>query len=78
MMDDDVMVLAKKGTSAEILLKGPDADETTFSQDLSSLRMFFAAVIVAISMVNLGLLVLCSRRWYWRRLRRDLLAGFGL
>ena len=72
------MVLAKKGTSAETLLKGPDADKTTFSQDLGSLRMVFAAVIVAISMVNLGLIVLCNRRLYWRRLRRNLLAGFGL
>ena len=58
---------------------GSDVEETAFGKDLSSLRMPLVPLTMApIGLVNLGLLVLRSRKWYRRRLcRRDLLAGLG-
>ena len=72
------MIVAKMGTSGESVRNSSDVEETTFGKDLSSLRMPLASVTMAIGLVNLGLLVLRSRKWYRRRLcRRDLLAGLG-
>ena len=73
------MIVAKVGTGDETVRNGSDVEETAFGKDLSSLRMPLAPVTVApIGLVNLGLLVLRSRKWYRRRLcRRDLLAGLG-
>ena len=75
---DDAMTVAKMGTSGETVGNGSDVEETAFGKDLSSLRMPLAPVTMAIGLVNLGILVLRSRRWYRRRLcRRDLLVGLG-
>ena len=72
------MIVAKMGASGETVRNGSDVKETAFGKDLSSLRMALAPVTRAIGLVNLGLLVLRSRKWYRRRLcRRDLLAGHG-
>ena len=76
---DDAMIVATVGTGGVTVRNGSDVEETAFGKDLSSLRMPLAPVTMApIGLVNLGLLVLRSRKWYRRRLcRRDLLAGFG-
>ena len=73
------MTVAKAGTGSETVRNGSDAGETAFGKDLSSLRMPLAPVTMApIGVVNLGLVVLRSRKWYRRRLcRRDLLTGLG-
>ena len=72
------MIVAKMGTSSETVRNDSDMEETAFRKDLSSLRMPLAPVKMATGMVNLGLLVLRSRKWYRRRLCcRDLLAGLG-
>ena len=70
------MIVAKVGASNETVKNGSDVEETAFGKDLSSLKMSLAPVAMAIGLVNLGLLVLRSRKWYRRRLcRRNLLAG---
>ena len=73
------MIVAKVGIGGDTVRNGSDVKEAAFGEDLSSLRMPLAPVIVApIGLVNLGLLVLRSRKWYRRRLcRRDLQAGLG-
>ena len=71
-------IVAKIGTSSETVKNGLHLEETASGKDLSSLRMALAPVTMAIGLVNLGILMLRSRKWYRRRLcRRDLLAGLG-
>ena len=63
---NDVMIVAKMGTSGETVRNDLDVEETTFGKDLSSLRMRLAPLTTAVGLVNSGLLVLRSRKWYRR------------
>ena len=52
------MIVSKKDTSGETAQNGPGVVEMAFGKNLSSLRMALAAVTVAVSQVNLGLVVM--------------------
>ena len=71
------MIVAKIGTiSGGTAKNDADVEEAAFGKDLSSLRIYLAAVTVAKGLVYLSLLGLRSRNWYQRRLcRRNHLAG---
>ena len=72
------MIVAKMGTGGETVRNGSDVEETALGNDLSSLRMAFVSITMAIGLVNLGLFALRGRIVVSATtVCRDLLAELG-